>query len=536
MLPQRLLSRVLPHKKLLFVKPITNNFSRFASSKSDKPSKEQDKNENNKITSKKKDELRTFNIKQESSRSAPAPIGQDLGVEKLMKKDNKPYIPKLEHKRLTYEYPGLPNQDDFSKQTSKQPKIVSRWSRYFPKIITVVVVVWGAYTIKVWVYQDDESASSNELLAPNEFHKFRISHKEEIDKDHFLIELLPTTTHWQYSYYMNYENRSIWNGDKIWSVDVKQPQIMVSRSYTPLPLYFMKSEYTHSGERKPLMKVVNNDADDYDKQGVMCLYIKKYDDGEVSRYIASRKIGDTIELRGPKIEYTFPYHPLKALHERPIFRDLPSKIEPEHLLENIQKTNKIPDFDNLNFYAAGTGIAPILQVLLSRNPYRGYVNIHYSAQKPGELGALERFIFFLEKIDRIKLVPHYDSNGKRLSISDITKPEKPNYMSLKRIEERHDELTPEESLKLRMDILNGTKDSKDEESDLPRPTRFSNAIEQAIVTSKETKKDASLSVVCGPDGYVEYVAGMRDDAIGEQGPVTGLLKSKGWDSTNVYKL
>lgn len=442
------------------------------------------------------------------------------------------------HKRVSYEYPGLPNEDSFSKHSnaSREKKTITRWTRYIPKIITVVVVAWGAYVVKVWYYDDDEVAKSNDLLDANEFHPFKITHKEQIDEDHYLIEIKPVHSHWQYSYYTNYDSKSIWNGDKIWSVEVKQPQIMVVRAYTPLPLYFMQSEYTYSGEKKPLLRVINNDLDDYDKGGTMCFYIKKYNDGEVSRFIANKNVGDELEIRGPHVEFKFPYHPLKPLHQRPIFRDLPSKIESEHLIDNIKKANNIPDYDNLDFYAAGTGIAPILQVLLSRNPYRGFVNIHYSAQKPEELKPLERFLFFLEKIDRVNLIPHYDSQKAWLKKSDIKKPEKSNYLSPQRLEEKTHELSPEEALKLRMQILSGESDGAEETKELLRPPRFANAIEQALETSKQKKKDASLALVCGPDGYVEYVAGKKLLNTNEQGAVGGLLGEKGWDNTNVHKL
>ena len=65
------------------------------------------------------------------------------------------------------------------------------------------------------------------------------------------------------------------------------------------------------------------------------------------------------------------------------------------MIETIKRINNLPDVDNLVFYAAGTGIAPILQLLLSRNPYLGHVDIHYSARSKGELGeGLQRFLFF----------------------------------------------------------------------------------------------------------------------------------------------
>lgn len=482
------------------------------------------------LTSRDSQDINQFEVARQTSKSAPAPM-QGLGVELLMKKENKPYVPKLKHQRLSYEYPGLPNEDEFSRHSNaaKQPKVRGRWSRYVPKILTVVVVLWGAYTVKVWVFSGD-SDTSKDLLDPEEFHTFKITHKEEIDEDHFLVEVAPTTSHWQYAYYANYNKKSIWNGDRIWLVDVKQPQIMVTRAYTPLPLHFMKSEYTHSGEKKPLLKVINNDGDDYDKNGTMTFYIKRYGDGEVSRYIASKKVGDTLELRGPNVEYKFPYHPLKQFHQRPIFRDLPSKVEAEPFLAKLKKANNIPDVDNVVFYAAGTGIAPILQVLLSRNPYRGHVTVHYSAQKPGELKPLERLIFFLEKLDRVTFIPHYDSDKNYLTKRDIPSPEAPNFISGKRAE-----ALPDDALKLRLEILEGKHEPKEVE-DADRSPRFSNAIEQALITSKQPKQNPALALVCGPDGYVDYVAGMRHDATNEQGPVKGLLGAKKWDSTNVYKL
>lgn len=505
----------------------------------------------------KKDELSerakediSFPVTLKTSLSAPAPMSPDLGIESLMTKNKKPYIPKLKHERLTYDYPGLPNEDEFTKHsnTVKKPKTVTRWTRHVPKILTAIVVLWGAYSVKVWFFQPEKGSDSKELLDPYEFHKFIITHKHQIDNDHFLIEIRPKFKNWQYSYYAHYENKSIWNGDRIWSVEIKQPQIMVLRAYTPLPLYFMKSERTRSGEKEPLLRVIDNDAEDYDKGGVMTLYIKKYDDGEVARYIVNKKIGDEIDVRGPHVEYKFPFHPLNQLHTRPIFRDLPSKIEAESLLETIKKDNGVPDVDNMTFYAAGTGIAPILQVLFSKNPYRGFTTIHYSAKTQTELGPLERYLFFLEKLDRVKLVKHIDSLPRdRLSKKDVKPPAARNYVSPMRQEienpsdssENAEKPNPADALKLRMAILDDSQESNSESSkssEVERAHRYESALQQAAVTSREKKADSALSIVCGPNGYVEYVAGGKLMTTNEQGPVNGLLGDKGWDSKNVFKL
>lgn len=464
-----------------------------------------------------------FSIAQQTSKSAPAPMA-DTGIEKLLKKDNKPYVFKLKHERLTYDYPGLPNHDELG---MKKQKVVTRWTRHLPKILTAIVVVWGAYAVKVWFFQPEEGAESKELLDPHQFHKFVVTHKQDIDEDHFLIEVKPKYKSWQYSYQI--DKKSIWNGDKLWSVDIKQPQIMVVRSYTPLPLYFMKSERTRSGEKEPLLKVIDNDAEDYDKGGVMTFYIKKYKDGEVSRYISSRNVGDELELRGPKIEYTFPYHPLKSYHERPRFRDLPSKVEAESHVAALQKRNRIPNYDNLTFYAAGTGIAPALQLLFSRNPYRGFVTLHYSAQKEGEIKPFERFLFFLTKLDRLDLREHYD-NKKRLSLKDVEWPSAPNYVSGQRLELE----SAKDKLALRKAIIDEpTTSAAVIESDR---TWYENALEEARVTSREKKQSPALALVCGPDAYISTIAGPKLLETDEQGDVKGFLAEKGWTLSNVYKL
>lgn len=486
--------------------------------------------------------------------SAPAEFPADSGIEKFLKKNTKPYIPKMEYKRESFEYPGLPNEDEYTKYTDKvkKRKEINRWSRYIPKILTVVVVIWGMYVIKVWYLDADEDSDQNDLLSPLEFHTFVITHKQKIDEEHYLVEVEPKNSKWQYSTYTHYERKSIWNGDKIWSVEIKQPQIMVVRSYTPLPLYFLKSARTRSGEEEPLLKVIDNGEKNMDHGGVMLFYIKRYDDGEVSRYILNKKVGEELEIRGPHVNYTFPFHPLKQLHRRPTFYDLPSKIEAENLLSGIKRDHNLPEYDTLDFYGAGTGIAPILQVLFSRNPYRGFVNVHYSAKSDSELGALRRFLYFLEKVDRVRFIEHLDTNSKSvLSLRDISRPLPPHYISQQKqetlalLQEQKssdetdvNERLSRESFKKRLAILEGQTVTEKNEKPLKQEhgPYYQSALAQATVTSRETKPNASLALICGPDGYIEYVAGGKALATGEQGPVKGLLGGRGWDNSNVYKL
>lgn len=59
----------------------------------------------------------------------------------------------------------------------------------------------------------------------------------------------------------------------IWSVFIKDDDIQVERPYTPL--------------------------EGIDDCGRMTFWIKKYSDGEVGRWLHSKNVGDTVELRGP---------------------------------------------------------------------------------------------------------------------------------------------------------------------------------------------------------------------------------------------
>ena len=95
--------------------------------------------------------------------------------------------------------------------------------------------------------------------------------------------------------------------DGIWSVQVKQPQLQIARSYTPLLPGLNSDEYTDTDLR---------------------FLIRRDPQGEVSGYLHKLPIGAEIELRGPHLEYAIP--------------------------------NGV---DEVLFLAGGTGIAPALQVV-----------------------------------------------------------------------------------------------------------------------------------------------------------------------------
>ncbi len=63
----------------------------------------------------------------------------------------------------------------------------------------------------------------------------------------------------------------------IYSVFVKDSDIQVERPYTPLECV--------------------------DEEGKMDFWVKRYEKGEVGRWLHARKVGDTVELRGPELTW-----------------------------------------------------------------------------------------------------------------------------------------------------------------------------------------------------------------------------------------
>ena len=87
---------------------------------------------------------------------------------------------------------------------------------------------------------------------------------------------------------------------------MKQPQLQIARSYTPLPPF----PYSRRGGDEERIRIL----------------VRRETSGEMSNYLHRLSPGTTIELRGPTIEYELP-----------------------------------KDVDEVLFIAGGTGIAPVLQ-------------------------------------------------------------------------------------------------------------------------------------------------------------------------------
>lgn len=134
----------------------------------------------------------------------------------------------------------------------------------------------------------------------------------------------------------------------VWSVQVKQPDVMVARSYTPLPPV---AEWIEKGEQDTVEEVLK-------------FYVKREPAGEVSRWLFSLPVGSEVGLRGPAWEWVYP--------EEAERRKRQAQHQPEKLSEAQEHTTQsnasqdpvqVAERDKrIVFLAGGTGIAPAMQV------------------------------------------------------------------------------------------------------------------------------------------------------------------------------
>ncbi|SCU93047.1 LAMI_0E13036g1_1 [Lachancea mirantina] len=217
-----------------------------------------------------------------------------------------------------------------------------------------------------------------EELSQNKFIKYRVSYNKPIDQDHFFLELSP----------LKRQKTNIWTdfgANKLWSVEVKQPQIMVARSYTPLPL-----EHTGNDQLRVLS---NNDFG----EGKLFFYIKRYSNGEVARWLSGLPVDHIVEIRGPYADYVFPN----------LDEDDTVGCDRRFLMEegdswscNAQYLHR--PFD-ISMFTAGTGIVTALQLALKPNPFQGNIMLFHSCGNLLELGPLANFLIKLQLHGKLQL-------------------------------------------------------------------------------------------------------------------------------------
>ena len=302
-------------------------------------------------------------------------------------------------------------------------------------------------------------------LSPDHFTRYRISYKQDVDQAHFLLELTPVAE----------QKINLWSKmgcEKLWSVEIKQPDVMVVRNYTPLPL-----------QVNPETEQLEVFEDDKFAGGKLFFYIKQYEQGEVARWLHSLPENHIVELRGPYVDYEFPHYEGEVRRDRRFLQS--GSKDPD-----AQEKFKYQQFD-IAMFTAGTGIVTALQLLLTENPFRGSMDLFYSCKSFDELGPLGSIVDLLENNDRVRV--HLTESSKQPCTE-------------KRLHE------------ISKCIL--------------KPSIYPGLVPYNGKSDHELKP--VLSLVCGPEGYIAAISGPKYDLT--QGPIGGLLENKQWNNDNVYKL
>lgn len=147
-------------------------------------------------------------------------------------------------------------------------------------------------------YTSDDNCSP---LQPDAFSFFTLVSREAVSPSSSVFTLRPRAKEPNVKVY-----EEAWKKG-LWSVQIKQPQLQIARSYTPLP-HVATAEDTEPSDLNFL--------------------IRRAFKGEVSNYLHRLPIGAQIELRGPHLEFAIPN-----------------------------------DVSEVLFLAGGTGIAPALQIV-----------------------------------------------------------------------------------------------------------------------------------------------------------------------------
>ncbi|KAL2129953.1 hypothetical protein VTI74DRAFT_7077 [Chaetomium olivicolor] len=220
------------------------------------------------------------------------------------------------HHRLFHISPLRCSPTSSNNTTTQQPP---KPARLRPRL-TLLLLSTAALITALYLLADPFTPPKP--LNPTTFVPYTITAREQVSSTAFIITVAPKNSPLANAEVL----KQAWEHG-LWSVEVKQPQLQVARDYTPLP-------------SSPLLEDGAGNGGD----GEMRFYIRRMDGGEVSSYLSRLGVGDTVELRGPKLGFD--------VRRR---AGIESHVEGEGDKDGEEKRKKVV------FLAGGTGIAPALQ-------------------------------------------------------------------------------------------------------------------------------------------------------------------------------
>jgi len=334
-------------------------------------------------------------------------------------------------------------------------------------LVTLALPLLGYFT---YIFS---APSTPETLNPQTFTHFTLLSHQQISSTSSILTLRPphAPTAAEEDPYI-----SFWDAGT-WSIEIKQPQLQIARRYTPLPATLIPSTST-------TRETEWNDA----QAGDIRLLIRKYETGEVSRYLHNLKPGATVEVRGGYTELEIP-----------------------------QETNKVL------FLAGGTGVAPAVQVAscLARRGIQALSQTHTQDAGMAILWANRR--------------AEDASGGSKAVKSD----EEMNEMValMQDLEAKAEKVADVEVKTMYfVDEENRFIQQKDVVAELARLEGQSGNAPGRIDAAEAHEK---LILISGPDGFVEYFAGPKRltiDGREVNGVTGGLLSQMKLDGWRVVRL
>ena len=344
-----------------------------------------------------------------------------------------------------------------------------RWGRILQLYIPIVGIGLATATI----YQSYFRNKHDGTLNPQVFTSYALISKEPISSTSSLFTLRPTHTKANADIYAEAWRKGVW------SVQIKQPQLQIARSYTPLP---------------PLQQ--ENDSNNNDLR----VLVRRDPCGEVSGYLHKLPLNAPMELRGPQVEYEIP-----------------------------------DELNEVLFLAGGTGIAPALQIvhtLLERrvSPSSNSVpKIQILWANRRREDALDQPVQSIPPGGSWKLWST-KSVQTETEKEDIERRESSSLSSgIQQLKSKHADSV---NLQYFVDEHKSFIDEKVLRS------YFADNPENESSIEAQTEKGRKVIVVSGPEGFVNYLAGPKIWREGKecQGPLGGLIGKMSIRDWSVQKL
>lgn len=159
------------------------------------------------------------------------------------------------------------------------------------------LLVVGLFLTGTLIYFTGSSSSfapAAATLNGTTFAPYTIVDRVAMSPSSFVLTVSPETPNPDPPYLLPSSNR--WR-HPLWSVEFKQPEVQISRHYTPLPPEFLSS-LSSSSSSSSLPAEASAERD-----GCLRFYIRAIGEGEMSRYLNRLREGHTIWLRGPHVGF-----------------------------------------------------------------------------------------------------------------------------------------------------------------------------------------------------------------------------------------